>query len=818
MDCKRESEIRIERYWSTTDSYFRAMANDISIGRSSSERPNNIRQFYILQDNKQKKVDYAEYLKKNTSSSHYTSLIQPDRRLFTIASIMNYIPMSIDNINDHKLTYIIDESNSGATISYWDIQKDEQPLYINKNRGYLECIMDYWINRAIQLAGRQPKCTYRLPNDQTEHTRFFLRGKPGVGKTALLNYLFSVFANRLINRENIIWVRVDLNKHGSDVPNLKGLLCKKFLKIFCTQYLGNAKLGFDDLFLQNLEELLLRKKRRSDPSKPMHDPEMVKCYIEMLEEIKEILWKSPDVGETKEQRKRRKGIDLTPIFYEFGLSDMHVNKLTDSLMSFIQDRNRCGYIFMFDGFDSVTLDYVQLNSFKKWASALEYTTNNSRHNYKALYVITIRDYSLLYLYEKNRKQKYQPKFIELRIQSQMMTEILRKKFELAEKRLKEVEYHVTKLQIENIVLNLMKAVYSALGIKPDPQICGTPGTLSYYLEHFRILNADNFRKAMRFFRVLLPGASYILGKKSLNELFVPNLAKNTKNLIKRKEWMIQGLLLFGDWKPKVYRNRIQFENPAPSINDEYKDSSLISIDDASKAVIPNVFNFREFITDATSSKMPKNLFKLRVIQGLKERGSRWGITDIIDWCCRNFGYDKEGLRFETREMIYNGLLEVEAPRLGSEVQLGCIEEKRLNYTIILTELGYTILQNLIQRSIYYEIVCDDTPIQMDFVDLIKPLSRFQSNLSLGEYLVDKTKAIINFYLYLRMVEDKEREHFEKGKDKNNIFNKKWRIFTPKLEKSLKESMVKYLSSYLTKKPSQVSKILAKWDTEFKSYS
>ena len=252
-------------------------------------------------------------------------------------------------------------------------------------------------------------------------------------------------------------------------------------------------------------------------------------------------------------------------------------------------------------------------------------------------------------------------------------------------------------------------------------------------------------------------------------LISPEIDDQALDRVRRKEWVILRLLLFGDTRVRVYKNRVQFEDGGTDdAKSDIKRPGLISIENENRAIIPNIFNYREHVYDA-SQIFPKNLFKIRAIQYLLlQPEKKAGVLEILHWYQERFDYPFIDLRFEIREMIYNSILSPE--RLESSVISWEIVNG--NYPISLTGLGKLIFNDLIKRSILYEVVRDDTPIQRQFAHNMTPYARFDKDITWNEYMIMSTKEIILFILYLKAVEEAEEQRYNEAKQKkSSIVNK-----------------------------------------------
>lgn len=163
------------------------------------------------------------------------------------------------------------------------------------------------------------------------------------------------------------------------------------------------------------------------------------------------------------------------------------------------------------------------------------------------------------------------------------------------------------------------------------------------------------------------------------------------------------------------------------------------------------------------------------------------------------------IRADVREMIFSGLI---YPYIDHTEYIVAEKDGR-DYPIQLTKLGKLIMRVVIKRAIYYEIVCDDTPIDSAFInDQFRPLNRYDSTCTLGEYIIRKTYSIIYFLLYLERIEAEEKKRWNE-----KILGQFKPIFTNQLIKEVKNDIFSYVFKYVNQLRNK-KRLIQEWKNYF----
>jgi hypothetical protein len=787
MDISLKSENLVNDAWKKCEDYFSEIQQNGSIiGDSSPIRLNDITGYGPTD------ISYSSYLNEKIDLSFFPKYSEIDKKLLILSDSINFLQMSRYLKEDHEKTYVA-PNKIESDIDIEKLLDSSDFVTLNYSKSRIDNLYAFWRNKALSLA--QFDKLDRIDKYRASHlNRFIIVGKPGVGKTAFINYLFSVKSDDLITNK-IIWIRVHISGNRRDkYTMLLDRLHVKFLKIFCQFYLYFYE-ELNETFINNFESYLIETiflQKKYERLEEKDKVELIINYIDMLRSIHD---------ETKAK------IDVKINYEKFGIDLKFAREINELLIYYLQKNLGYSFIFIFDGLDSVTIDYVQYNEYKEWMEEIDEVTNNSFTNYKALYIVSMRDYSFISFFLNHLKEDRSDlkRYAILDIHPMSLNEVLSKKYELAARNLKRAGFDYKMEEVKNINLNLMKLLFfyfSGFDVSESPvDICANP---DHHFQVFMKLNNDNLRSVMRFFRELLI-MTYTVFKDSAFSNLISDPEKNTFiTNFEGKEWILYRVLLFGGCTHSVYRNRVR-----------YNCQGCAEISSNNKAILPNVFNYRDFIQE-NKPKLPKNLVKIRIIQYLLSV-DRATIVDAIDWVKNNFAYLHDDLRHETREMIYNGLI---IP-CSKETELIIAELANTNYMIKLSELSSIILKKIIRKAIYYEIVVDDTPIQIEFAHGMKPLSRYDSEVNLSEYLIKKSKYIILFVLYLNNLEKNDLKNYLRINETNeeDYINKNLSIFTEDVILSIKKDMIKYIAGYLNKLKSRgalrpIELFISDWYKEF----
>ncbi len=770
----------IDKAWEYTEIKYRDLLETANL-KFTAERPDQIRQFESEYESTRRssrvKLNYEEHLDEIIKDWPKNDHLSED--LEQIARLIDYIPMSPDKEPEHMQTYItndalVEKISTEALLSSSTVQ----PINISRHR--LRRVMSYWKDRAMQLAGKEIKKT--IYNDVYSATRFIIRGKQGLGKTALLNYLFSVNADSCLFPNEIMWIRIQLDSMKEIGLKLQGKIYAKFLKVFCKDYLDNVRFPFKGDFLSKFELWVTGKANDYDPF------ELIKCdigsivkkYIKMLSKI-------------KYEASRNPLKKVSSIYEESGFEVDTANQFTIWLLSYIQNIHHYGYIFIIDGLDNIFINWIQRNFFREWMSKIDSVTNNLQHvDYRAIYVCVMRDYSVIDFYKNITKETILNRFIEFRVDPQPLGEIVNAKCIYAARRLRNEGTFVRERTVQNIIMNTLKMVFIALRIKFKIESLPHKRRLIQLFNEFSPYVNDNFRATMRIIRVLVTNSTLILEENAFSQLSHDRLSSETIKMIIRRDWLIYRMLLIGGFQTKLFKNKVKYKEITRFETDATKSPIFMSINNNTRAIIPNIFNFCEVNINNENVIYPKNLFKLRIIQFLMSNEGRAHIKDAIGWYKDQFTYAIEELRHEIREMVFTGLINPDIRE--DDVLEAAIGER--NYPISMSPLAQIIFNKLLDKSVYYETVCNDTPIQNQIASRITPLSRTEvhcKSIELADYLKIKTKSVILFILYLMLVEKEEAKYFKGDKQ---LFIDRYLIFNNERLSKIKEHMARYVSGYL----------------------
>lgn len=785
--------------WQYTTDEFTTETGKFTIGKSICERLNTKNEIY---DNIRQ--TYEKYINNSWKKRKKTNLVNEaiiDKKIKLLTQNLNCIPMSPSKAYEHIMTYMVEDSNIRAEVNLIDMPFKAYTDTLNDNRKTLEDIFYFLVLRAVQLSGNLNYQNIKehifgekdvhKPNNDKEYSRFIIRGQPGIGKTALLNYLFSVYANCL-KTCNIIWIRVDLNNATEFSNDLKSQLYSKYISTFCSKYLYKKSYKFDDNFIEEFrDDLTIRLEKRTETSKTD-----ISSPANISQNFIDLLRKVYDKNQQKLNKEIEKVAKVSSFYNEHKLNDSFVNTCCEELMSYIQNKFDYGFIIIFDGLDSVTIDFAQVNRFMNWISSFDSITSNSSNIYNAVYISTMRDYSYVELYQRMNEQHIMSDIVEFQIKAQSLGDIMIARFKHFAKMLNKKGHSSSYDDVKNIFLNALEIIFDVLRVDYAKSENRDTNYIDYMFRKYREINNDNFRAAIRLYRELLIVLDSIFNNQSYNILKQNKLGYHSETKIKQKNWIILRLLLFGDINHLIYKNRTQFRLEGESPEKDIRNPNLISINNRSKAMIPNIFNFREFMYNV-EGYFPKNLCKIRIIQYLMDQpGERCGLQEAINFYKNCYQYNIDDVRFETRDMIYNGIIVPDSNELDTLVN--AIEGR--NYIIILTGLGKLLIENILYHSIYYEVICDDTPIQLQFSHNIKPISRYDPELPKDSYLIRKTHQVIKFYLYLLRIEKEEKRRFRNNKNnKASDYDHKYKILDTGVEEAIKADMEKYLVGFMNSK-------------------
>jgi len=491
---------------------------------------------------------YCDFLEEKKNIDQIPSLNNIQKPLRILYKCFDYIEMSPQKSVVHQKTYVINKAKRIKN-NLEGYLKNTKIISLNESEGFLEQIFKFWITKANKLA-EYDKLDLAEQITANELSIFYLLGEPGIGKTALLNYIFSINANKLRDK-NIIWIRVDLNNPWGLNLRLQHRLLNKFLKIFSKYYLFNRRYNFDNNFLIKLKHYLINKNKLFFNS----EAETACIVDEFIRFLKRI----------HKESTKGKNININLEIKQSALSTENILDLIEQTISYLQSEYNYGFIFIFDGLDSVTLDRIQYKLYCDWIEQIMTLLNNRNNNiYKAVYIISMRDYSFIHYWLKLFKTRKFPRgdYVIMRVNQVPFYDILSKRFDYALDMCKNHSCNIKKVAFWNIKNNLIDIVCMSLyGLTAEEFAQQFVSNKNRKREEYDItleLCNANYRAMMRFFRELLLVVSGLLGERTF-EILSSKTGYECLQHFDGKQWAVHRVLLFGDIGATAYRNRISYD-------------------------------------------------------------------------------------------------------------------------------------------------------------------------------------------------------------------------------------------------------------------
>jgi hypothetical protein len=826
----------VDRAWQSSVSEFDAIFRDsnLQFGEDSTTRLNFDKEFGKNQKS------YENYFQLNRNQSFFVPFNQIDRSLKIIADSFNFIEMSRRRAEDHKNSYVIGTEDVALDLDLQStVDASVSPIEINISPNMVEKVYELWRDKAMQLVEYallwSRNETQRIDKlEASNQSVFYVVGNPGVGKTAFINYLFSVKAEQLIDRK-VLYLRVSLTgaNAGSTSSDLEVLFHSKFIRIFSKFYLY-AMPEFNSQFLQDFKDYLLKNEIGDSRAANEDKFNLLVNHFAIYEEMLQ-------AHSTAAQEDLDKLVDMT---YGKKLSLKESGKITEHLIAFIQQTRKYGYIVIFDGLDNVTIDYIQSDNFAKWCEAIHPLTLIESHPYKALYIVVMRDYSYvekILMRHASHHRSIDLKYPVFEIKAQPLKEILERKYKLVLKILRadtqlpdEHSKVVARLETDDIkrlghkLLQLIFTQIHELVDLPSPTTADDVG--EEYYDRFMAIANYNFRSVMRLIRELIVMVFSIKRSRAFDLLTDETKPADFPKLFEGKHWIVHRLLLFGRCNHEVYRNRVTYHLAGNRVGrDERSPKIEAEIIPDHRAVVPNIFNYADVVSD-NQLLYPLNLVKIRIIQefcdpnvaGSTLSSESRGVVALLQKVNRLYQYIPESgahdpiavLRYELREMIINGMLN---PVIDNEKAIMVHDELGGDYPVTVSGLTGTMWKRLLRQEVYYETVMDDTPLPSRLAQKLqlRPLNRYERGLDLDDFLVRKTRYVMLFIKFLIQLEYNDQKKYDSENGANSYNRHGRQIFSEKVIKGILSDMERYLASYLkTLKKENRKAFETLWKTTF----
>ena len=631
----------------------------------------------------------------------------------------------------------------GTYVEYFSERLNSQstgrPLVANANPDTVNALAKFLCSKSIFIRDSIYGQGQFMNYDSTQLGRkatVFLIGPPGTGKTTFINYLCT--RNRpIFHKKKVIDVRIDLNRREHREVSIKDCLLGQFMYLYREHYYERDPFRFNDVQLARYwVKYLGAKKDQEKKSAASYATQMIE-YIQ----------------------KRRFEL-LDPSF-------------VNALLEYLAEERDCAFLFILDGMDYVTLDEVHLDDFSSWLKQLPERLPDHGKQLVGLYLIVMREYNFAEYMGQNMSVYRQPPGPPhvFSVLPGCLMDVLSAKIDLglldARTYHKPVEGDLkTTLIDDDAWCNRLKSQLELFlglcvmgpdelksdirGVTPD-QIDGMKRYLisSGYLEMANI-SSCNYRALMIIIVWMISLIPELLGTQNIDE-FLTLSVDDLLNRLEAKEWQVNRLITMG------YEGYFAYHTPFEySVERTLNGTYMIKFDSYGiKHLVPNILSFA--YPNARCREVERTSFrplvKLRVLQLLDKCGPL-SIEHIADWFNEAFGYDRDFLRADLRAMIFTQLVQTRYPE----------SDGTQGYrTISLTPLGRFILERMIYKFIYYELIVDDVPVPANIYEelhgfVMSPKARYETR-----YMFNKFRSVYLLLNVLAEVESQEEGMFNSAK-------------------------------------------------------
>ena len=738
------------------------------------------------------RIEYLNQFNKNLRAKNESPKVTiHDPFLKKIYNNINYIPMTPSNEKYFKKCYSINDIDDVELKKHGirnTLKHDLRPLNFSKAR--LQEFFSLVVMKAVSLVKSDDDFDY-------DYCKYAIVGPPGIGKTTLINYLFSINYT-VLNKKRLILLRVDLNDVSTSKSSLEERLYSKWMRIFAKYYFrnkidsGSFESKFTEWFRDTYYDYSFLKRYSTEQKEHVLDRYLTTLYTLHEDSSSEYEFSIKTTNEY--------GDESQP-----GISSEDFCLMSKLTLGFLQKKWGWGYIIVFDGFDSVSFDQIQYAEYERWCDEIKkLTVIKDNKLYKGVYLITLRDYSYLkFHYNRKQCEDYDtcttlPSYITLYIDQQNLQEIIEKRFLYLKMKCQYSAHN----NLKRNLINLMYMCY--MGSSPQSALKSTWENVTDLIQD---IFANNYRLFFRFLRELLLLTYATVGQESMDLLASEPEALEYLKRFRGIEWRVIQLFITGTTNIKPFRNRTKY--------DVYGQPKF----DNATPIIPNIFNFNEYSCytleageNCNATKFEnKILVKCRILQHLLAQNGQDGIIDVFGWIRRTFRtHWLDELRFETRELIFSNLLRCNL----DEADMENTDYLRTNY-VLTTTRKTNVIDRMLDLSIYYELVMDNTPIESRYARLFSPLHQVDRN-DIWSYLKEKTHYIALFLCYLMRVESEEftRTQTDPETIEAMRYRETYLIFSDKRLAKIKEDIVRYLNGYLEERQENVAmNMIAIWARE-----
>ena len=660
-----------------------------------------------------------------------------------------------DYISNEKASKIFSDPDNR------DFDAFSKRFVLNRDREDIDCFSNYLVSLSKEVINMD---TSNLLYHQSENlyrlSRLFCLGPQGIGKTALLNNIFSV-KSEFFSKNNVIWIRIDFNDRSLRKYSLVNAILFHFATIFHSYYLNSRRIPV----CVNWDEFLDFYKDR--------------VYFRELE------------NDAK---------TFTSLLQPIPLREQISKRFIISLISFLQHKGY-GIIFVIDGLDRISLEDYDSSTFRDLSEELK-DTIFKKNFIKAVFILSIRYPSFKHILERieGRWNIVNPDFMAFYLLAKDTDSIIKSKLKYARsiilEETRERQYNMGKSESlsfidDNFLQAFEKEIYKitikGLGLINDD------GSFKHFLK----ISGYNYRMMFRCLKKIIEYFGWIIIDHAVKfkGKIVPNEVENT---LETKKYNVLKAYMMGSDLQKDYYSTYKYKltgNRITYVRQGY-----------GRALIPNIFNYIENRDMGIwASNQIRILLKFRFLEYLKHNGP-CSISELLDVLTKVYGYDQLYILAEVEEMFCECLIastDLSSPFRNDfvyQISRKIPFESQFAEEIRITKLGLYIIEYVIDTYEYISLIVNDTPIPKEFYNRLIPINYYWENVDTNKAVaIGIYNALCFIHSFIFLLEESENLNIQKITAENSstenylfYFGQKEDI-SQRLYKSLKEQVIKMIA-------------------------